>query len=73
VNPTQSEIAAKCSYCGRQNPDCVVWCSGCGTSLIQERDAGNKQRSFSWKGALAVIAVLVKMGIKLVLLGHNSR
>src|SRR5437867_1216930 len=29
-----------CNYCGRENRDAALFCSGCGTALRAEQDAG---------------------------------
>src|SRR5690242_4653746 len=35
-NAPEQTAAASCSYCGRQNPDRLPTCPGCGTPLVSE-------------------------------------
>ena len=59
MNATTNEPAAACDYCGRENPDRLPACTGCGTPLVSAPPPTDIEPKGKSKGSAVALALLL--------------
>src|SRR5262245_13051547 len=59
MNATNNEPAAACDYCGRENPDRLPACTGCGTPLVSAPPPTDTESKGKSKELAVVLALFL--------------